>query len=48
MKKTTYKVVFNRLKKLNKDGKGLVQIECYLNGKRKYLSTGIKIRQLLI
>ena len=42
MKKTTYKIVFNRLNKLNKDRKGLVQIECYLNGKRKYLSTGIK------
>jgi integrase len=43
MKKANYKVVFNRLKKLNKDGRGLVQIECYLHGKRKYLSTGIKI-----
>lgn len=44
MKKTTYKVIFNRIKKLNKDGKGLVQIECYLEGKRKYLSTGIKVK----
>ncbi len=43
MKKSTFKVVFNRLKKLNKDKKALIQIESYLNGKRKYLSTGIRI-----
>jgi integrase len=43
MKKTTFKVVFNRLKKLNKDKKALIQIESYLNGKRKYMSTGIRI-----
>ena len=43
MSKITYKIVFNRKKKLNKEGKALIQIECYLNGKRKYLSTGIKI-----
>lgn len=43
MSKISYKVVYNRKKKLNKDGQALVQIECYLNGKRKYLSTGIKI-----
>ncbi len=43
MKKSTFKVVFNRLKKLNKDKKALVQIESYLNGKRKYMSTGIRI-----
>jgi integrase len=44
MKKASYKIVFNRLKKLNRDGTGLVQIECYLEGKRKYVSTGIKIK----
>lgn len=43
MNKISYKVVFNRKNKLNKDGKALIQIECYLNGKRKYISTGIKI-----
>lgn len=43
MKKSTFKIVFNRLKKLNKDKKALVQIESYLNGKRKYMSTGIRI-----
>jgi site-specific recombinase XerD len=43
MRKANYKAVFNRLNKLNKDGRGLIQIECYLSGKRKYLSTGIKI-----
>ena len=44
MSKISYKVVFNRKNKLNKEGKALIQIECYLNGKRKYLSTGIKIK----
>ncbi len=43
MKKSTFKIVFNRLKKLNKDKKALVQIESYLNGKRKYMSTGIRL-----
>lgn len=43
MSKISYKVVYNRKNKLNKEGKALIQIECYLNGKRKYYSTGIKI-----
>jgi integrase len=43
MKKTTYKVIFNRKDQLNKQGKALIQIECYLNGKRKFITTGIKI-----
>jgi len=43
MKKASFKIVFNRLKKLNKDKKALIQIESYLNGKRKYMSTGIRI-----
>ena len=46
MKKITYKVVFNRKNKLNTEGKGLIQIECYLDRKRKYISTGIKIEPL--
>lgn len=46
MSKISYKVIFNRKKKLNKDGKALIQIECYLNGKRKYLSSGIKIEPI--
>ncbi len=46
MKKVSYRVVFNRKNQLNKDGKGLIQIECYLNGKRRYISTGIKIEPI--
>ena len=46
MKKISYRAIFNRNKKLNSEGKGLVQIECYLDRKRKYLSTGIKIEPI--
>ena len=44
MDKVKFSVVFNRKKQLNAHGKALVQIECYLNGKRKYFSTGIYIK----
>ena len=43
MNKTRYTPVFNRKKKLNKLGKALIQIECYLNGKNKYFSTQIYV-----
>ncbi|QYS88038.1 site-specific integrase [Flavobacterium davisii] len=43
MNKTKFNTVFNRKNKLNKDGKALIQIECYLNGKHKYFSTNIYI-----
>jgi integrase len=43
MNKTRYTAVFNRKKQLNKQGKALIQIECYLNGKNKYFSTQIYI-----
>lgn len=43
MKKITYRVVFNRKKQLRGDGKGLVQIEAYLERKRMYISTHIYI-----
>ena len=43
MNKTRYTVIFNRKKKLNKQGKALLQIECYLNGRKKYFSTNIYI-----
>lgn len=46
MKKVTYKAIYNRKNKLNSEGKGLIQIECYLNRKRKYISTGIKIEKV--
>lgn len=41
MNKTRYTVIFNRKKQLNKQGKALLQIECYLNGRKKYFSTNI-------
>ena len=41
--KVRYRLVFNRSGKLNKDGKGLVQVECLLNGKRMFLSTKIYV-----
>lgn len=43
MNKARYTAVFNRKKQLNKQGKALIQIECYLNGKNKYFSTQIYI-----
>ncbi len=43
-KKVTYKVIFNRLDKLNSSETALIQIEAYLNRKRKYFSTGIYIK----
>lgn len=39
-----YRAVFNRKKQLRNDGKGLIQIEAYLNRRRMYFSTHIYIR----
>jgi len=44
MQKARYKLVYNRKGKINRDSKALVQIEIYLNKKRKYISTGIYIK----
>jgi len=44
MQKARYKLVYNRKGKLSKDNKALIQIEIYLDSKRKYISTGIYIR----
>lgn len=41
MNKTKFTPIFNRKNILKKDGTALIQIECYLNGKRKYFSTNI-------
>ncbi|WKW46737.1 site-specific integrase [Myroides sp. JBRI-B21084] len=41
MQKIKFKTIYNRKKALNKEGKALIQVECYLNGKRKYLTTNI-------
>lgn len=39
-----YSLVFNRSKKLNREGKGLIQIEVYMNKRRKYFSTKVYIK----
>lgn len=41
MNKIVYKLVYNRKKHLNKSGKAVVQVEAYLNRKKKYFSTKI-------
>ncbi|MES2620339.1 MAG: site-specific integrase [Bacteroidota bacterium] len=43
-KKIDFRFVYNRKGKLNADGKALLQIEAYLNGQRKYFSTGIFLK----
>ena len=43
MDKATFKPVYNRKKGLLSDGTALIQIEAYLNGKRKYFTTSIYI-----
>ncbi len=43
MKKAVYRLIYNRRKKLDKKGKAPVLIECYLNRKRKYIKTGVRI-----
>ena len=42
-KQTTLKFVFDRKKTATKEKKGLLQIEIYNNGKRKFVSTGVKL-----
>ena len=39
MKKINYRLVFNRKKHLNKEGKALIQVEAYLDKKKIYFST---------
>lgn len=43
METTIFNVVYNRKKKLLSNGTALIQIEAYLNCKKKYFSTGIYI-----
>ena len=38
-----YKLVYNRMKKLNKKGRALLQLRAYLWKKQRYFSTGIYI-----
>ncbi len=44
MDKIMYRLVYNRRKCLNKAGTALVQIEAYLNGRKKYFSTKIFLK----
>lgn len=41
MKKINYRLVYNRKKSLNNEGKALVQVEAYLESKKIYFSTHI-------
>ena len=41
MDKAQFRLLHNRKGQLNRDGKALVQIEAYLNAKKKYFSTNI-------
>ena len=44
MDKIRYRLVYNRKKKLNKQGTALVQVECSLNGRKIYLTTNVYIK----
>lgn len=44
MQKIKYRLVYNRTKKLNKQGAALIQIEAYLNQRKIYLKTNVYIR----
>ena len=41
MNKISYRIVYNRKKRLNAEGNALLQVEAYLKGKRIYFSTNI-------
>lgn len=44
MKKIKYRIVYNRKKQLDKQGKALVQVEAYLFGKKSYFSTHVYLK----
>ena len=46
MEKVIYNLVFNRKKRLNAEGKALIQVEAYLNRQKKYFSTKIYVNGL--
>jgi hypothetical protein len=46
MKKIKYRIVYNRKKRLDSQGKALVQVEAYLLGKKAYFSTHTSNPQL--
>lgn len=43
MKKIKYRLVFNRKNQLSREGKGLIQVEAYLNRRRMYFGTHIYV-----
>lgn len=43
-KKIKYRIVYNRKKQLDKQGKALVQVEAYLSGKKSYFSTHVYLK----
>ncbi len=44
MEKVVYNLVFNRGKRLNAEGKALIQVEAYLNGQKRYFSTEVYVK----
>lgn len=44
MNKIVYRLIYNRKKRLNKEGLALVQIEAYQNNRKKYFSTHVYLR----
>ena len=44
MNKIIYSLVYNRKKCLNKRGMALVQVEAYLDRKKKYFSTKVYLK----
>lgn len=44
MKKISYRLVYNRKKRLNASGKALIQVEAYLTKQKAYFSTHIYVR----
>lgn len=45
MSKIIYNLVYNRKRSLNKKGMALVQVEAYLDRKKKYFSTKVYLSQ---
>ena len=43
-KKIKYRIVYNRKKQLDKQGKALAQVEAYLSGKKSYFSTHVYLK----
>ena len=44
MSKIIYNLVYNRKRSLNKKGMALVQVEAYLDRKKKYFSTKVYLK----